>query len=358
MCMWVVLEQGNKEGSMKKLPTLKKILTIPLFAWSLITILLWAGSLHATTYYANGLNGQNINYTTAGAGWYTIQGASCVATGVPVAVGSFANGDVLNANGCTALAVNVDPGAATGASANTCGTVTVTVTLTTDATNGGGFTYATASNLVLHMNVGSLTSKTTVLAISGSTGGGTICGNVQGGGTAAAAGITDNHTLVTVYGIGNITGGSASTTYGWTISSAGPITLTSIITAGTSSSAIGFNSSSGSSAVTAIIGSCVGSNTSTNTGCAFGAPILVTFTGSIINGLRGAGVQGPVMFTSTATNYAMYPKDSSYTLGVMDSHAIVLPMNPGAANVTAPIVYGPFTGTASASGGPSATGGW
>ena len=310
----------------------------------LITLLLLAVPLHATTYYANLLTSQNINYTTGGAGWYPIQGASCVATGTPVAVGSFANGDVLNANGCTGIAVNVDPGAATGASAGVCGTVTVTVTLTTDATNGGGFTYATATNIVIHANFTG--SKTTALAITGSTGGGTICGNAQGGSTSSQYGVYDSHTSVTIYMVGNSTGGSASFCSGYNLVSSAAVNIVGNATAGSGGSADGLDTTG----TVSMTGNCVGSSTATSRGCLITGGSL-TLTGNIIDGKVGSGVYqygGTLYYTPAAANYILTPKDSSYTLGVINSHSTVMPTDPGVTNVKSGVVYGPYTGTLSA----------
>ena len=60
---------------------------------------------------------------------------SCAGSGTALVWGAQMNGDVFDANGCTAIAVNVDPGTATGASAGVCGAVTVTVTLQTNSTD-------------------------------------------------------------------------------------------------------------------------------------------------------------------------------------------------------------------------------
>jgi hypothetical protein len=289
----------------------------------LLLALLCSCPAWATTYYANGLTSQNINYTTAGAGWYTVQGASCVATGTSVAVGSFANGDVLNLNGCTGVALNVDIGAATGASLGVCGTVTVTVTLTTDVTNGGAATYATATNIVIHANI--TATKTIALTITGSTGGGTICGNIQGGSVASQNGVSDSHTVITTYLIGNATAGSVNGVYGYY-----------------------FNGATGGVSIT---GSCIGALTTSGSGCAATGTGYISLTGSIINGLLGPGIFEHVLFTPCATCYILSPKTSSYTLGTIDANATETPHDPGIANVRSGTAYGSLTGTLSVTGG-------
>ena len=167
----------------------------------------------------------------------------------------------LHANGYT-IAIDADPGVATGAGANNCGTVTATPTIETDATNGGGFTYATATNLVMHANV--TATKTIGLTITGSSGGGTICGNVQGGsGTAGTIyGVSDNHTVVRTYVVGSATGGSSSNSSGYYYNGAsGGVTFTGNGIAGTTG---GGNNTSGiyltGATAVSIIGNCIGSD--------------------------------------------------------------------------------------------------
>jgi hypothetical protein len=309
---------------------------------SILILLLGTISLHAATWYATS-SSANINASSL---WVPTSTGSCTGSGTPLSFGSQANGDIFNANGCTALAVNVDPGAATGASAGVCGTVTVTVTLETDPTNGGGFAYATATNIVIHANV--TAGKTTALAITGSTGGGTICGNVTGSsGTASVEGVADTHTVNTIYEVGNITGGGALSTNGWQSNSSGPVNIAGNATAGTAAAADGFlQESSGAATIT---GNCTGSNSNTGIGCQTlsGSTGIITLTGNIINGTKGSGESGALYFTPAATNYVLYAKDSSYTLGTINSHSTLMPTDPGVNNVRSGTVYGPNTGTLS-----------
>ena len=321
--------------------------------WLVVLSVLFLSSwMQATTWYATS-SSANINAASL---WVPTSTGSCTGSGTALTFGSQANGDVFDANGCTALAVNVDPGAATGASAGVCGTVTVTVTLQTNSTNGGAFTYATATNIVIHANI--TATKTIALAVSGSTGGLTICGNMQGGSTAAQEAVNDSHTSITVYVVGNITGGSATTTYGYSISSAGPLNVVGNSAAGTDS--VGLESS-GNATVT-ITGNCTGSNTTSFAGCqstTTGAGGLV-ITGNIINGIHSQGVSGSVTYTPSATNYILSPADSSYTLGTINSHATEMPTNPGVTNVLSGVQYGSYTGTASGGGAqaPGCSTGW
>ena len=136
----------------------------------ILGLLLLAGTAHAATWYA-GTSSANINAVT----WYPTSTGSCAGSGTPLSWGSQANGDTFNANGCTAIAVNVDPGG-----------VSTQVTLTSHASLGGGFTYATATNITIHAHVTS--GSTVALTITGATGGGTIAGNITGGTATSARG--------------------------------------------------------------------------------------------------------------------------------------------------------------------------
>ncbi len=313
-----------------------------------LLLLLAASPASATTWYATS---SSVNIDTASL-WVPTSTGSCTGSGTALVWGSQANGDVFDANGCTALAVDVDPGVATGASAGVCGAVTVEVTLETDATNGGAFTYATATNLVIHANI--TATKTTALGISGSTNGGTICGNVTGGSTGSQLGVSDGHTLVTVYLIGNITGGSGSGAYGYDLAGNTPLNIKGNASAG---GAHGLYSGASGSATMA--GNCVGSDTAVAMGCYFGGTGVLTLTGSIINGKRDIGAGGAVYFTPSATNYILSPKDSSYVLGTIDAHATETPTDPGVSNVKSGVAYGSFTGTLVSGGAAAcAIGGW
>ena len=316
-----------------------------------IILLLLASPLCATTWYA-GTSSANINAVT----WYPTSTGSCAGSGTALVWGAQANGDVFDANGCTAIAVNVDPGTATGASAGVCGTVTVTVTLQTNSTNGGAFTYATANNIVIHANVTATT--TTALAVSGSTGGGTICGNVNGGTASSAYGVNDSHISTIFYFVGNLTGGSGSSAVAIYGAGAGYWNIAGNAAVGTGSASYGMDNYAGNNVT--MVGNCIGSNTVAYAGCQNGGTL--TLTGNIINGKIGLGVQNTYAnafyYTPAAANYILSAKDSSYTLGTINGHATLLPTDPGASNVKTGVVYGPNTGTYSAGATVSANGGW
>jgi parallel beta-helix repeat protein len=77
----------------------------------------------------------------------------------------------------------------------------------------------------------------------------------------------------------------------------------------------------------------------------------ITVTGNIISSAYNIGAYGHILLTPAATNYILTPKDSSYTLGTIDTHATEMPTNPGAANVNSGVNYGSFTGTLVGGGG-------
>ena len=300
----------------------------------------------ATTWYATS-SSVNINATGL---WVPTSTGTCTGSGTALVWGAQANGDVFNANGCTALAINVDPGVATGASAGVCGSVTVTPTIESDASAGGAFTYATATNLVCHGNIQG--GKVSTLTISGSTNGGTLCGTVTGGATASINAVTDSHTAVTFYVVGNIAGGSATSAVGYNTTGSVPLNIAGNATGGSGIGAHGLDASSGSATIT-MVGNCVGSNTVIAEGCVTNVTSTLSLTGNIINGLKGNGQFGPMYFTPASTNYIISPKDASYTLGTVNSHATVTPTDPGVNNVRLSTVYGPFTGTLAVAGGTS-----
>jgi hypothetical protein len=255
---------------------------------------------------------------------------------------------VFNANGCTSLAVNVDPGSSG----------TVQVTLTNDVTNGGGFTCATAVGpATIHANI--TATKTAGLSTSGSSGSGcNISGNVQGGSVSGGYGVLDTHSTTTITVTGNVTGGSATNTHGYFANTAATVNIVGNATAGTTSN--GYNTASTTATVT---GACVGNDTATTleAGCATVGSNVIIITGAIIGGLKGGATNGNVRFSNTGTNYAVFAANSSYvTANCLTAaqvaagtctNAMILPADPGVANVLTGTVYGPLTGTYTPSGG-------
>jgi hypothetical protein len=276
--------------------------------------------------------------------WKDTQGASCANSGTALTWGSQGNGDTFNSNGCTNLYLTADPGS-----------VSVELTLTNDATNtGGGYDYSTAANATLHTNLAAVSAN--LLTITGSTGGGTISGNILGGSTTAAYGVYDNAASVTINVIGGITGGSASASYGWFQSSAnGNLIVTGNVSLGVS------NGLNWGYAGTAIVnGNCVGSDTNTGAGCSDYSTTggTITVTGSIFNGKKGSGAAANgILFTPAAGNCITYPSSSSGTLQTSCPSSVtanvtqMAPVLTGGlgttSNVASGVTYGGFGGTAS-----------
>jgi hypothetical protein len=263
-----------------------------------------------------------------------------------------ANGDTLDVNGCASVTIDVDPGVASGASSNNCGTVTSTVNLN-EAGGNGHFVYATSSNLIIHANftAGSGYFST----ISGSTGGGTFCGNLTGGANSSAQVIQDAHTSVTLYFIGTFQGGSGSSANAYYSTSSGPSSFTGSAYPGACCNNGNYGIYTGSGANT-FSGNCYGG--SWTIGCYAGSGTL-TIAGNLYNGFAGMATgayTGKILFTPAATNFACYPKDASYAIGTEDcthtgggaglsTHAIEVPLAPSASNVKSGVNYGSLTGT-------------
>jgi hypothetical protein len=273
--------------------------------------------------------------------WVPTSTGSCTGSGTALVWGAQAAADNFYANGCTSLAINADPGPN--------GTVTL-LTTAGSGTAGGGFTYAAASALTLHAH---FTAGTTAcVTVSGTSGISAIIGNLQGGSGAGSYGVSNNQSGSSLTITGNLTGGSSSTSAGLFSGSSGTVNITGNVTPGSIASSSGLTVNA--SGVINLTGNCIGHDTNVASGCSNSATGTITITGSIINGKKGMGFTGGApRFTPAATNYIIYAKDSSYVLGVVDSHATVMSPDPGVANVKVGTTYGPYTGTY-AGGGASA----
>lgn len=341
---------------------------------SLILLILSASPVFAATWYATAATPSTATNINAVGTWVPTSTGVCTGSGTSLVWGSQANGDIFDTNGCTAIAVNVDPGVATGASTNNCGSVTVTPTLQANVTTSSAFNYATATNTVIHANI--TAGKYYGLSITGSSGGGTICGNITGSsGTAGTSGVNDAHTGsgITMYVVGNINAATDGSGYTFAGSGGALLVATGIVTgnaANTSSSAGLVLTNTGNATVNGV---CVGGDSFAEPGCSGSATGGggIAVNGSIINGKLGSGVQVRVTLTQSPTNYMIYPADSSYslsncwngssiTLGTC-THAIILTMPPGLtcptgctastnSNVANGVTFGPYTGSASGSG--------
>jgi hypothetical protein len=276
--------EGDEVMNMKKLlfVILMVLVTTPCFA--------------VTSWFACAAT-QNIN---AGNEWSSTPSGTCTCT-----AGSYLTwdtqiaGDSFYANGCTSLAINVDP-QGTGAGKGT-------VLLSTEdgdgagaGVAGGGFTYATATAITMTMDV--VAGTTTALVITGSNAATrTITGNLTGSATTAAKhAVDDNHTVGTIAIGGNATCGTQTTTYGIELSGSGTLTI-----AGNCVAVGGVGCRVTLSGQLIVAGNCVGSDTVDFAGChAYGTGGLVTVTGNIIYGLRGGGAYGAVTWApASAKNF-------------------------------------------------------
>lgn len=300
-----------------------------------------------TTYFACAT--ANVNAANE---WGTGTTGSCTCSGAGSP--TFATGDTLNANGCT-VTLNVDPGS-----------VSVQPILTNDTTQGGSFAYATATNITVHADITANKAGTTILNITGSTGGGTLSGTLTGA-SGTGTGVTDTHTAVAFNVSGNITAGSGTGNVYTFSGSSGSVALTGNATAATGEAF----KCTGNGTCT-IAGNCIGSGTATGVSGCDGASATgtVTVTGNVINGLKSTGTSGNIRYTPAATNYFCAPKDGTYAVGTEDcthtgggggvsTHAVELPLDPGVTNVKSGVNYGSLTGTLATSGTTTVcTNGW
>lgn len=300
----------------------------------------------AATYYS--LGAANINAADA---WCSDTSATC-STGTKKTFGTDGfpeSGAVLDANSY-AMNVNVDPGPN--------GTVSLDTT-----TNGGGFT-VTGATLTLHCNVGlaAQTGNTTVLTIN--TTGHTVLGNIYGGDTANATGLTiTGASVATVIGASGayvtIKGGSASGTYGVSDAHTGAGVASTVYanpSGGTSGRGYYFNGSSGTVSILGTctgvgasgcymanngimtVNNCTGSSTTVQmSGCInSGATNAMVVTGNIIAGTRAIGADGYFHFTpASVTNYISVLTTADATFEAR---------SPAKADVKTGVQYGTQTG--------------
>lgn len=205
------------------------------------------------------------------------------------------NGDIFVANGAT---IAID---------DSIGSESVTVTLTTEGTDyggtdGGGFTFNinTSDAETLYVNVVAGTSIG--LTVTGAGAGAdttelTIIGNITGGTATSAYGMSLTHTLGKILITGAITGGSGSSSNGIHCSSSGRFAVT-----GNATGATGAGINSTSTSVFTVAGNCSGSaGTGVGNGCQCGGTTgYGTITGNIVNGARSVGITGACRWTPTA----------------------------------------------------------
>lgn len=298
----------------------------------IIGLLLCASPCLGATWYAQGAG--NMSAIT----WNSAPGGG----GSNLTWNNQANGDIFESNNY-AITIDVDPRGTT---------LSGTDKVHLKTTGNGGFSVATSTSpITIHADITAV--GTDCLSISGTanaTPALTIVGNITGGGASGIEGVVDTHTVGQVVVQGNITGGTVSTTaYGYTWNGAtGSLSITGNITAQV---AFGLYFTGASSTGVTITGNAIGSSTNGNAGVlsSYGSgPIYLT--GNIISG-KGMGAAGYIIYTPTTTNYILFPKDTSYTPGTVDTHATEMPTDPGVANVKSGTTYGSFTGTMSSGGG-------
>jgi hypothetical protein len=321
----------------------------------LFALLLLASPTFAASYY--GCAGAAIN---ADSTFCATPTGSCAGNDPVTAATALAGTHTLYANGCTitipesftATAISNADGDGAGA-----------------AVGGGGYTLdtATVSGKTITANVTAGAVGTACLTISGAGAGtpvDTIVGTVTGGTVNSADGVLDTHTVGTIALTGSIVGGSAgASAYGYELTGTGPVTVSGNCTSTMVASGLRVNAASGSGVTVA--GNCVGNNAGYGAGCASAnTTTAITVSGNLIFGETGSAISASVIWTPGATtNYAMFPKDGSYTVGTNDEHAIMCPATNSAlggiatvTNVLSGVTYGTLTGTAASGGGGGAWG--
>lgn len=213
-----------------------------------------------TTYYAQ-QSSVNINSANL---WNTAQDGS----GSYLTWDNLTADDVLNANGKTGIAINVN---------FTCQRIE------TDVSLGGQFTIAGGRTITCDVRAG---STTCIYCYSGP-GINNIIGNVIGGIAANARGIYLNTGGVTFKITGTVAGGSASSTNGFYSASNGSLYITGDIVGGTGNGASG--------AFTSL-------------------PMTLYLTGNVVNAVAVA-ISGAfsVVYNPDSTNYIEFPGPNSTT---------------------------------------------
>ena len=191
---------------------MKKITLIILAAYFAAVI---CSPCFGATWYANALNGQNINYTTGGAGWFQTDTGACTANGTQLTWDAQGNGDIFEANGCAGIVVNVDP-RGTGLSG------TQKVVLKTTEASGTFSAVTSTSPITIHADITAVAGDgLTVTGTANANPALSIVGNITGGNASGIEGVIDTHTVGTVVVTGDITGGTSSiTAYGYNYNSA------------------------------------------------------------------------------------------------------------------------------------------
>lgn len=306
-----------------------------------ILIFLVASPSWATTYYANALNGQNIDYTTGGAGWYPTDTGDCTGSGTPVAIADMVAGSVLDANNCTGIIVNTDPGPNGKVVLNTpqAGTFVITSAGTYTITADIGVSGSTGTTDVL--TIGSGANAITATILGNIYGGGTASADglvltgsgvsltigaegspvtIKGGTISSCLGVNDGHTVTTVAVYANIEGATA---HGYSLTQTGSVAIYGNVTGGPTAGANGVNNGNSSGTIT-ITGNAKGSDSAQSCGAATTSTGgVITVTGNLYFGEKGSAVSGNIRWTPARTNYALFPINATGEAGVISANQVM-----------------------------------
>jgi hypothetical protein len=265
---------------------------------SILLLLTFAIPVFATDWYADSGSG-----AMSTRGWHDTSAGSCAGgSGAALTWASRQIGDVFHANGCTAIAVDADPGAN--------GKVTLS-TVTGAGGAGGGFTYVIglAGATALHVDI--VAGTTACLTTSGSTADATNTGDITGGSSVGAVGLSLNHTTRTFTNTGNVLGGGNTTAYGLKVTGASG--ATSLVGSCTGVTAVGCYQSDPTAQQTLTVRDCIGSNATTGVaGCYSALTGIITVTGNLIYGFAAGIGAAPINGTfswvrTSAKNYIKIP---------------------------------------------------
>ncbi len=265
---------------------------------SIFLVLLFATSSFATDYYgckaASNITGDDV--------WCSTTDSSCHSVDTPISWSTVnSSGNNLYANGC----------AFTVANGNTWNLGTGKLSTEAGVGSGGGsFTFASAATVTATSNIVAGTTSGIVLGGGGSVT--TITGNITGGTAASAYGVTMSSGSFILSG--NVLGGGNATGHG-ILGSSGAITISGNVTGGSvAAGSYGiYQTSTGNISVNGIIsgGSAAGAEGIRNTN----ATAVTTITGSLVYTQYAAPVTGKTIFNpSDATKYiTVYRTDAGVT---------------------------------------------
>ena len=218
---------------------------------------------------------------------------------------NLASGDVLCANGKTAIAINVD--------VNVGATGRISTVAEGTGTAGGGFTGGATVSITGNILAGTTTCITTAAGTYTVT----ITGNITGGSGTSIYGINKSVSTATFNITGDCAGGTGNSAHGFFSNQAGSNSATGTISGGSGSSASGV------------------ANTGTGT---------LTIVGNLINLTTAPAINGKIIYNPGPTNYIQYPAPGATTV---NSYSDI----PDVGNVVPPDTVAGVTGTYSVGGG-------